>query len=242
MSLETKTGSKIKVPLPIDARCFLPILSEMVMFFYGKGKIMKTRTPRSLTAEECVQLLEELVKHIDTDHSRRVAHRNRLAALLMLDAGLRIGEVLQLKIADLVILGQPVKSILVRRDIAKRGAERLIKVTAHLHSAIEACYCFLWLPDDREHTSLCFYSSKRKERISPQQVRRIVAKAGRKACHRHVHPHMLRHTFATRLMRVTSLRVVQQMLRHKRISSTQIYTHPDQADRDKAIDRMPAAQ
>jgi len=221
--------------------CFLPILYNVVMFFFAKEKIMKTRTPRTLTPEECLQLLEELVKHTDNDHSRQRAHRNRLIALLMLDAGLRIGEVLQLQVADLVILGQPVRSLLVRRQIAKHKAERLIKVTDHLHGAIEACYCFIWLPDDREHTSLAFYTSKRPAGIRPQQVRRIIAKAGLQACHRHVHPHMLRHTFATRLMRVTSMRVVQEMLGHKWISSTQIYTHPSQVDQDKAIDKMPAA-
>lgn len=201
---------------------------------------MKTKSPRSLTPEECAQLLEQLVKHKDTDHSRRIAHRNRLIALLMLDAGLRIGEVLKLQIADLVIQNQPVRSILVRSDIAKGKRERTIKVTAPLHSAIEAMYFFIWLPEERPHTSLAFYSIKRKEKLSPQHVHHIIVEAGFTSCHRRIHPHMLRHTFATRLMRVTSLRVVQEMLGHKRISSTQIYTHPDQVDQDKAIDRMPA--
>lgn len=202
---------------------------------------MKTRSPRTLTAEECLQLLEELVKHRDTDRSRRAAIRNRLMALLMLDAGLRLGEVLGLKVADLVIQAQPVKSVLVRRKIAKRQSERTIKLSDHLYSAVHACYFFIWLPDDRDSMSLAFYSAKRREKITPQQVRRIITKAGLEACHRHIHPHMLRHTFATRLMRVTSLRVVQEMLGHIRISSTQIYTHPNQADQDKAIDKMPAA-
>lgn len=183
-------------------------------------------------------MLEQLVKHKDTDHSRRCAHRNRLIALLMLDAGLRIGEVLQLQISDLVIQNQPVSSILVRSEIAKGKRERTIKLTPHLHSAVEAMYFFIWLPDNREHTSLCFYSSKRKEKLSYVQVERIIAAAGFTSCHRHVHPHMLRHTFGTRLMRVTSMRVAQEMLGHRRLSSTQIYTHPDEEDKRKAIDRI----
>lgn len=199
-----------------------------------------TKSPKSLTPIESKALLEELVKHKDTDHSRRCSHRNRLITLLMLDAGMRIGEVLQLKISDLVIQDQPVSSILVRGDIAKRESERTIKLSAELYAAVEAMYFFIWKPDDQPVTALAFYSTKARGRITPQQIQWILAKVGRKACHRHVHPHMLRHTFATRLMRVTSLRVVQQMLGHKQLSSTQIYTHPDQEDQDKAIDGMPA--
>ncbi len=201
---------------------------------------MSTNTPKTLTPEECLALLEELVEHNKTDQSQRAAIRNRLVALLMLDAGLRIGEVLQLMICDLVIEDQPVSAILVRSEIAKGHRERTVKVTEHLRSAITACWLFIWKPDDRPHVARAFYSSKCKEKLSPQHVRRIIAKTGLKACHRHIHPHMLRHTFATRLMRVTSMRIVQELLGHKRISSTQIYTHPDQVDQDKAIDSLPA--
>lgn len=200
-----------------------------------------TKAPKSLTPEECLALLEQLSKHKRTDKSRKCALRNRLIALLMLDAGLRIGEVLQLQVSDLVIEDEPVSSILVRSEIAKRQSERTIKVSEHLHKAIRAAYLLVWAPDKRDSKSRAFYSNKHKERITPQQVQWVLAKAGKKGCHRHIHPHMLRHTFATRLMRVTSLRVVQQMLGHRRLSSTQIYTHPDQSDQDKAIDSLPAS-
>lgn len=199
---------------------------------------IELQAPKSLTLEESLALLEELVKHKNTDHSRRCAHRNRLIALLMLDAGLRIGEVLQLQIADLVIQAQPVSSVLVRSEIAKGKRERTIKLTAHLHSAVEAMYFFVWLPNDRENTSLCFYSSRSKEKLSYVQVERIITEAGLKACRRRIHPHMLRHTFGTRLMRVAPMRVVQELLGHKRLSSTQIYTHPDEKDKQKAIDDL----
>ncbi|GAH69734.1 unnamed protein product, partial [marine sediment metagenome] len=49
------------------------------------------------------------------------------------------------------------------------------------------------------------------------------------------HPHMLRHTFASKLMRVTSMRTVQELLGHSSITSTQIYTHPNEDDKKKAI-------
>ncbi|GAH96402.1 unnamed protein product, partial [marine sediment metagenome] len=55
---------------------------------------------------------------------------------------------------------------------------------------------------------------------------------------REIHPHILRHTFATRLMSKTSMRVVQELLGHKNLSSTQIYTHPNNADLQEAIDSL----
>lgn len=197
-----------------------------------------TKPPKSLTPEESAVLLEELTKHLSTPHSKRLAIRNRLIALLMLEAGLRIGEVLQLQVADLMIEDQPVSSLLVRKDIAKRGSERTIKMSAHLSSAIRSAWLFIWNPDKRLTYDLAFYSSRREERLSYVQVERIIAKAGRKSCRRHVNPHMLRHSFASNLMRVTNSRVVQALLGHKRLSSTQIYMHPDKQDQDQAIDSL----
>lgn len=197
-----------------------------------------TKPPRSLTLDECLRLLEELSRHTSSDASRRSAIRNRLITLIMLDAGLRVGESLQLQIDDLLIEEQPVTSLRVRADIAKGGLERHIKTTDPLRAAINAAWLFIWAPDKRMPFTVAFYSVKNQESLSYQQVERIIARAGKRSCHRHVTPHMLRHTFGTRLMRVTSIRVVQQLLGHKRLSSTQIYTHPDQADQDNAVDSM----
>lgn len=201
---------------------------------------MTTKAPKSLTPDECQAFLEELTKNKGTDHSKRLAIRNRLIALLMLDAGLRISEVLKLQVDDLIIEDQPVSSILVRAAIAKREAERTVKITGDLSSAIRYAYTFLWHPDEIGRNALCFYSFKSLKVITPQNVQSTFAKAGDKACRRHIHPHMLRHTFATRLMRVTSMRVVQELLGHKRLSSTAVYTHPDKVDQDNAIDAVAA--
>ncbi|GAH73030.1 unnamed protein product [marine sediment metagenome] len=55
---------------------------------------------------------------------------------------------------------------------------------------------------------------------------------------RPVHPHILRHTFASRLMRTTNARIVQELLGHQHLSTTQIYTHPNQDDLKKAIEQL----
>ncbi|GAH51596.1 unnamed protein product, partial [marine sediment metagenome] len=67
---------------------------------------------------------------------------------------------------------------------------------------------------------------------------RITRNAAMKSLGRPVHPHVLRHTFASRLMRTTNSRVVQELLGHQHMSTTQIYMHPNQEDKKKAIQSL----
>ena len=208
------------------------------MFLFEKGKIMTTKPPKTLSNAECDKLLSQLEIHHDTDVSKRIAMRDTTMALLMLDAGLRVGEVVQLKVSDLIFDQSPVVEIRVRPEIAKRHLERFVKVTVRLAAAIQYMRNFVWQQDGRAPDSNAFYSSKRLERLSYQHVERIIKHAAHRSIHRDITPHTLRHTYATRLMRVTNIRVVQKLLGHKRLSSTEIYTHPDQEDIDKAVDKM----
>jgi len=159
-------------------------------------------------------------------------------ALLMLDAGLRVGEVVQLRISDLIFDSVPVKEIRVRPEIAKRQSERYIPVSLRLSAALEMMRSFVWVQDGRPPESNAFYSSKRQESLGYRAVEQVIKAAARQAIQRNITPHTLRHTFGTRLLRAANIRIVQQLLGHKRISSTQIYTHPDQQDVEKAINRM----
>ncbi|MBA7671461.1 Tyrosine recombinase XerC [subsurface metagenome] len=199
---------------------------------------MNTRPPETLTMSEGDELLRTLIDCGDTELSRRRAYRDFLMACLMLDAGLRIGEVLQLKVADLLFNDEPVRSLTVRRLITKTKRERHITTTGRIREAVRNINHFVWAPDDRTDSDIAFYSHRDRNKLTYQQVERIIKSAGWKAIHRDIHPHVLRHTFATNLMRVTSLRVVQDLLGHTNTSTTQIYTHPNQSDKDKAIEKM----
>ncbi|GAJ07905.1 unnamed protein product, partial [marine sediment metagenome] len=53
-----------------------------------------------------------------------------------------------------------------------------------------------------------------------------------------VHPHMLRHTFATRIVRKSSTAIAQQLLGHRYLSSTQVYVNPSQDDLAEAIEQL----
>ena len=72
-------------------------------------------------------------------------------------------------------------------------------------------------------------SSRSGRRIAPRAIeRRLAAWAIKRGLARHVHPHMLRHSFASHLLQSSGdLRAVQEMLGHASIASTQVYTHLD---------------
>lgn len=175
--------------------------------------------------------------------------RNHLIALLMLDAGLRVGETVSLRVSDLFIMGEPVGIIRVlteKRKRTKPGANpevisrvtRDIPVTIRLNDAIEEYAARKWVPRRYCSNYYAFCLEITSNHITPRQVERFIRKAALASLHRCVHPHILRHTFATRLMTKCSIRVVQQLLGHASIQSTQVYTHPNSTDLQTAIDAL----
>lgn len=155
--------------------------------------------------------------------------------LCMLDAGLRVGEVVQLKVTAFVFAGSPATALNVPAAIAKGGSERTIPLSDRLQAAIVVMMKW-WNPSDLPtFEAYAFVPRKGGTALTSRQVQRIIFLTGKKAIGRKVHPHELRHTFATRLMRTTNSRVVQQLLGHKQLTSTQIYTHPNGDDLLAAI-------
>jgi len=195
-------------------------------------------TPKTLNVTEQHQLLDALLCKNAPHRSFRKGIRNYLIGCLMLEAGLRVGEVVKLEMSDLFFCGQYVKSLVVRVEISKNHKERIIPVSTRLANAIEE---FRKNNPDFQLLSSSHFVFCRADfdgSITTRQVERIINAAGYKAFGRPVNPHMLRHTFATKLMRVTDMRTVQELLGHSDITSTQIYTHPNEDDKKKAIDDL----
>ena len=198
---------------------------------------MSTKT---LTVTECHQLLDALIIKEAAAATFRKGVRNYTIALLMLDAGLRVGEVVSLKIDDLWFNSEPVQSITISEHIAKNNEERIVPVSTRLIQALKEMDRYFWSIHLGNRERWAFVASVWTHPITTRQVERIINKAAMKSIGRPIHPHMLRHTFATKLMKKTSIRVVQQLLGHKNIGSTQVYTHPDQEDLKKAISNLDA--
>ncbi len=194
--------------------------------------------PKTLNVTEQHQLLDVLLRKDAPHKAFRKGIRNYLIACLMLEAGLRVGEVVKLEMWDLYFKDDPVFNLVIRQLVAKNHVERSIPVSTRLQNSLnEYKKCrtpgVMTKPDHK-----AFSMSDPYKPITTRQIERIMYSAGLAALNRPVNPHMLRHTFASKLMRVTDMRTVQELLGHTNISTTQIYTHPNEDDKKKAIGNM----
>lgn len=195
-------------------------------------------TPKTLTNDEAWKLLDQLLTGYGSPSKKKKAVRNYTMAVLMLDAGLRVGEVVQLHTGDLWFNNVAVTSILVRAAIAKNHQERQIPISERLSNALKSMVEAYWYKSFEIGAVFAFHKSNPNEPLTTRQVERIIRTAAMKALGRPIHPHVLRHTFASNLMRITDMRTVQELLGHKHITSTQVYTHPNEEDKKKAIKKM----
>ena len=172
------------------------------------------RLPSVLTPDEAVQLVA-----IDGDGLLSV--RDRALFELAYSSGLRLSELAGLDIERIDLTGGEV------RVWGKGAKERVVPVGAAAREAIA-----VWLvqratlaADDER----ALFVGAGGLRISVRTIeRRLAAWAVKRGLHRHVHPHMLRHSFASHVLQSSGdLRAIQEMLGHASIASTQVYTHLD---------------
>ena len=93
-------------------------------------------TPQTLTNDEANRLLETLLYLGGTQTKALQALRNYTMAILMLDAGLRVGEVVALKVVDLIIGQEPVNALHIRPEITKTKTARTILLSERIRKAI----------------------------------------------------------------------------------------------------------
>lgn len=188
-----------------------------------------------LTDEQCKVLLNYLPEYFSKRKSRYAVLRCRLILLLMLDAGLRVGELVQLLWLNLWDENAAVKVLYLPAHVTKTKEARQIPLTDRLQLAIVDFY--MYEPDVTVRGKDCavFRGTNGREVLTTRSVQLMIKKICRQCLYIEVTPHMFRHTFATRVMRKAPLSVLQHLLGHKRLSSTGIYLHPTIKDSMKAI-------
>ncbi|MFN3650066.1 MAG: tyrosine-type recombinase/integrase [Armatimonadota bacterium] len=162
--------------------------------------------------------------------------RDQAIIALGLSSGLRVSELCNLNVEDLDLKD---RRLTVRRG--KGGKPRPGRFSEDARDLIE-----IWLqvrPTQPEDTAReqrgPLWISRKGGRLAARTVREMMQKAGEKAALGHVHPHMLRHSCATELLRKTNnLRQVQVHLGHARITTTEIYAHVINNDLEKAVEDL----
>jgi len=151
---------------------------------------------------------------------------------------MRIGECLSLLWETMVVDGKPVQTIILPSDVTKTKESREIPVSTRLYEALTDYLQYYNRQEDVTGRHYFFWTRSPACKISVRTIERIFEVTGLEVISRPVWPHLLRHTFATRLMRVSDIRTVQSILGHKCLSSTQVYTHPSNDDKKSAIDAL----
>lgn len=139
--------------------------------------------------------------------------------------GLRVSELCGLDLRRVMLDEQ------VLRVVGKGDKERVVPIVGTAARALDD-YLEHWRPclvSPRVSTSAVFLNN-RGRRLSRQSVHALVAKAGAVVGIDGLHPHTLRHSFATHMLEGgADLRIVQELLGHADISTTQLYTHLDRS-------------
>ena len=170
--------------------------------------------PEALSPDDAVRL-------VALEDDSEMGLRDRALFELAYSCGLRVSELTGLDVGALDLRTGEV------RVTGKGSKTRIVPVGGHAVKAIAA-----WLPVRAALAKPgedALFVGRSGRRLAPREVqRRIKLRAAAAGLDTDVHPHMLRHSFASHVLQSSGdLRAVQEMLGHASISSTQVYTHLD---------------
>ncbi len=200
----------------------------------GRPKIV-SRLPAVLRPAEAARLVEAPTGpptsgEGEPDPERAVALRDRAVLELLYGSGLRVGEVAGLTVDRVDLARERV------RVVGKGGKEREVPLSEYARDAV-ARYLDRGRPalarpaDRRTGATEALFLNRRGRPATPRDLRRIVERYVRhELSGRRVTPHTLRHAFATHLLEGgADIRVVQELLGHASVATTQRYTHVSRA-------------
>jgi integrase/recombinase XerC len=189
--------------------------------------------PKALSVEQAVALAEH-----ETEHSTpALAARDHAIVELLYGCGLRVGELVGLDLAAGPSAAGWVDLPDATAHVLGKGAKRRsVPVGGAALRALQA-----WLAQRgtlAKVTEPALFVSRRGTRLTPNQLRnRLRGQALQAGVPTHVHPHMLRHSYASHLLQSSGdLRAVQELLGHASIGTTQVYTKLDYQHLAKVYD------
>ncbi len=175
------------------------------------------RLPRALSAQRVAQLL-------DADGSASLAdERNRAIIEVLYSTGMRVSELTGLKLGDVDWEARLV------RCLGKGNKERVCPVGEPAMAALERYLRRRYRRGQPREAGHPLFVGRRNQPLTREHVWRLVRSAAARAgIQQRVTPHTMRHSFATHMLAGgADLRVIQEILGHAQVTTTQIYTHVD---------------
>lgn len=168
------------------------------------------RLPKVMSIDEITQILSLNLKPIES-----------LVLELLYGCGLRVSELVNLQLSNIDLKSKYIQCI------GKGSKERIVPFGKKAQCALNKYLKFrdlIVLEQKLKDTKILFLKSDGKQ-LTRQDVYNFIRAQGEKI-HKHISPHTLRHSFATHLLENgADLRVVQELLGHSDVSTTQLYTH-----------------
>lgn len=164
--------------------------------------------------------LEEISKLLDVEIKSPYDARNKAILELLYSSGIRISELCNMQTSNY----NSYECII--RLIGKGSKERIIPLGDYAISVLED-YINNYRPKINKKNINSIFINNRGDAVSRQFIFKVIKKEClKKGIRKNVSPHTLRHTFATHLLQNgADLRIIQELLGHENISTTQIYTH-----------------
>ena len=183
--------------------------------------------PDILTLDEIDSMIAQL------DMSKAESHRNRAIIEMLYGSGLRVSELVNLRLSDIY------RQEGFMRITGKGSKQRLVPI-----SPVADQWLQYWLEDRSkldikpEYSDIVFLNRYGRQ-LTRAMIFTIIKTLAREAdIHKNISPHTLRHSFATHLLQNgADLRIIQQLLGHEDITTTEIYTHIEIQDLREAIQK-----
>lgn len=182
---------------------------------------------KTLTKERDFLKVDEVQKIINHLTSPIIKY----VVILMSNTGLRVNEAISLKLEDVDLVERVVHVI-----NGKGGKDRDVPISEALATELE-----FYLENIRPDVfSLYFFATQRTGRISQQYINRVLKETAKElGINKTVTSHVLRHTFASQLVKTdTHVSIIQRLLGHADVRTTSIYMHADQSDLQAAVNTI----
>ncbi|OGU23414.1 MAG: tyrosine recombinase XerC [Hydrogenophilales bacterium RIFOXYD1_FULL_62_11] len=194
--------------------------------------------PQVLSPDTCAQLLNGA--HAAAEDTALQA-RDRAMFELFYSSGLRLSELADLDLNDVNLQSGEAQVTGKGRKtrIVPVGQQALTTLAAWLHQRASLMSRRDGIPGETRDATAALFLNQRGTRLTPRSIQlRLQRWAQQAGLSQHVHPHLLRHAFATHVLQSSGdLRAVQEMLGHASISTTQVYTHLDWQHLAKVYDQ-----